>query len=348
LHNDESGSAYRNRNTHRNSTNHSSTNAVCNHCNCHLETRQNNRSFVTHGSREESTNYTGQSTIHSSYHQYNNNNNNNNSSSGNSSNNNQSTEEESRRNLSRWPNQSTEVAYGTGSTNDRTTTNTATTTTAAVTITTAPFTRTAPRGRAPLPPPLPDPSETTREPVTVVATTTMTPTQSSNPEDTTLPSGIDAQRDAFRRLQEELLQMKHTNRRLQHENSYLHQMNEQLERTHTELLRMTRNQLVHLDSNAILNSSSGDGDMNEGEGTVNNTNTNAILSSMGVGSLEDSASQISIPTEWRCRICYEQPISHVIIPCGHAVTCESCAFTLSDHCCVCRSPMTQVIRLYFG
>ncbi|RKP05383.1 hypothetical protein THASP1DRAFT_26107 [Thamnocephalis sphaerospora] len=35
----------------------------------------------------------------------------------------------------------------------------------------------------------------------------------------------------------------------------------------------------------------------------------------------------------RCRICYEQPITHVIVPCGHAVACAECSNTLADVCC---------------
>ncbi|KAI9593992.1 hypothetical protein BDF19DRAFT_143213 [Syncephalis fuscata] len=177
--------------------------------------------------------------------------------------------------------------------------------------------RTVPRGRAPLPPPLPEPVVTVNP---TVSTSSSSSPSSPSPaivppdHDDSLPLNIEAQRDAFRRLQEELFEIQRTNRRLLQENIYLHQVNEQLESMQAELSKMACEQQVRLEA--------------AGQETESETP--------------------SVPTEWRCRICYEQPISHVIIPCGHAVTCEKCALTLNEHCCVCRRAITQIIRLYFG
>ncbi|RKP26621.1 hypothetical protein SYNPS1DRAFT_27699 [Syncephalis pseudoplumigaleata] len=312
---------------------------TCSHCHCHAESRQSRPSSTPyHSPREEPASYAGPSTSTSqSYYQQQ-------QQHGYSS-----TEEETRRHTpsTRWSSQHHDPPHGTttsggGGSGGGNNATMATTTTG--NSSSASYARTVPRGRAPLPPPLPDPPETTSPPPAPPAAAPAAPsslTQPPSTEDIALPARIDAQRDAFRRLQEELLELKRTNRRFLNENLYLRRVIEELEGERAELVQMaTRNEKSRLavdpgNQHASLDGSAAVGE-DGGGGGGGGGGDNAGLSTLAAtnaGALDDAASQISIPTEWRCRICYEQPISHVIIPCGHAVTCEHCALTLNDHCC---------------
>jgi hypothetical protein len=46
-----------------------------------------------------------------------------------------------------------------------------------------------------------------------------------------------------------------------------------------------------------------------------------------------------------CKICYEHPANSVVLPCSHQVTCIDCAAELQI-CCVCRTEIKQVIKVY--
>ena len=46
-----------------------------------------------------------------------------------------------------------------------------------------------------------------------------------------------------------------------------------------------------------------------------------------------------------CRICYVFESNIVFLPCGHLVTCPQCASAVTT-CPVCRTPITQTIRIF--
>uniref|UniRef100_A0A2S2P3Z9 Apoptosis inhibitor IAP n=1 Tax=Schizaphis graminum TaxID=13262 RepID=A0A2S2P3Z9_SCHGA len=64
---------------------------------------------------------------------------------------------------------------------------------------------------------------------------------------------------------------------------------------------------------------------------------------------KDHRSQIldpnSVPDCMLCKICYKEEIKVVFVPCGHAVACLQCAFTL-EMCAICRYPFSKLIRVY--
>jgi len=52
-----------------------------------------------------------------------------------------------------------------------------------------------------------------------------------------------------------------------------------------------------------------------------------------------------------CTICLEAPRSHVFIPCGHFVACESCAlkaFQWRSACPICRKKSSMVTKVFFS
>ena len=49
--------------------------------------------------------------------------------------------------------------------------------------------------------------------------------------------------------------------------------------------------------------------------------------------------------EKSCRICYVYESNIVFLPCGHLVTCPQCASAVTT-CPVCRTPITQTIRIF--
>lgn len=135
-------------------------------------------------------------------------------------------------------------------------------------------------------------------------------------EEDVLPEDFEAQREAYRRLHEERIHLRDANRRLQHDVTHLHETVRHIEDLYAEAMKVNQEQYQRL----------------------------AQLGEMGF--CDDAPPRV--PSDARCRICYGQSISHVIVPCGHAVTCEECSLTLSNTCCVCRGPIEKVIRLYFG
>jgi len=52
-----------------------------------------------------------------------------------------------------------------------------------------------------------------------------------------------------------------------------------------------------------------------------------------------------VPDCMLCKICYEEKIKVIFVPCGHAISCIECAFSL-EHCAICRHPFSNVIRIY--
>mmetsp|Transcript_27815 Transcript_27815/g.39194 ORF Transcript_27815/g.39194 Transcript_27815/m.39194 type:complete len:198 (+) Transcript_27815:71-664(+) len=54
--------------------------------------------------------------------------------------------------------------------------------------------------------------------------------------------------------------------------------------------------------------------------------------------------------EHTCKVCYEAPVNSVLIPCGHAGLCVSCACTQKASgkgCPFCRAPINEIVKQYF-
>ena len=48
---------------------------------------------------------------------------------------------------------------------------------------------------------------------------------------------------------------------------------------------------------------------------------------------------------YECKICFEQPIQCVLLPCGHAMSCHTCAYKMGSVCGVCKSEVETVTSL---
>lgn len=48
-----------------------------------------------------------------------------------------------------------------------------------------------------------------------------------------------------------------------------------------------------------------------------------------------------------CKICLGVELDTCFLPCGHAVACAKCAFSIGDKCPICRKVYTNITRLYF-
>lgn len=58
-------------------------------------------------------------------------------------------------------------------------------------------------------------------------------------------------------------------------------------------------------------------------------------------------SNLSIPEEKLCKICYAGEYNTAFLPCGHVVACAKCASSVTK-CPLCRKPFTDVMRVYFS
>lgn len=48
-----------------------------------------------------------------------------------------------------------------------------------------------------------------------------------------------------------------------------------------------------------------------------------------------------------CKICYNDELGVVFLPCGHMVACVKCAPGMTS-CAVCREPVTMTVRAFFS
>ena len=48
-----------------------------------------------------------------------------------------------------------------------------------------------------------------------------------------------------------------------------------------------------------------------------------------------------------CKICYNEELGVVFLPCGHMVACVKCAPGMTT-CAVCREPVTMTVRAFFS
>jgi hypothetical protein len=49
----------------------------------------------------------------------------------------------------------------------------------------------------------------------------------------------------------------------------------------------------------------------------------------------------------RCSVCMDRPPDVVMVPCGHIYACRACGEKLLE-CALCRTPVTQVLRVYYS
>ena len=49
-----------------------------------------------------------------------------------------------------------------------------------------------------------------------------------------------------------------------------------------------------------------------------------------------------------CKICMEEPIKSLLLPCGHAVACDSCLKQLPSECPICRLKITEVKTIFWA
>jgi Zinc finger, C3HC4 type (RING finger) len=55
----------------------------------------------------------------------------------------------------------------------------------------------------------------------------------------------------------------------------------------------------------------------------------------------------SLMESWACKVCMDNMISTVFLPCGHLVTCQECASKLRD-CPVCRTYVRGTVKSFFS
>ena len=64
---------------------------------------------------------------------------------------------------------------------------------------------------------------------------------------------------------------------------------------------------------------------------------------------EERASNNSVSTYGECVVCLSERASHAVVPCGHMVTCASCAGEVRlEHCPLCRGTVAQLMRVFIA
>jgi len=71
----------------------------------------------------------------------------------------------------------------------------------------------------------------------------------------------------------------------------------------------------------------------------------SVVSVGSIGSAGSSNS--SLKEALLCKICFDQQMSIVFLPCGHSLSCPSCATALST-CPLCRKEIQATVRAYFS
>ena len=49
-----------------------------------------------------------------------------------------------------------------------------------------------------------------------------------------------------------------------------------------------------------------------------------------------------------CRICFDRPVNVLLLPCKHLVMSDSCAAMSNKTCPLCRSRVSEILRVYTG
>ena len=63
--------------------------------------------------------------------------------------------------------------------------------------------------------------------------------------------------------------------------------------------------------------------------------------------LQQLSEKVEKEPQYECRICMDEPIQCVFLPCGHCMACMSCART-ATHCPVCNEGVFALTPIYLG
>ena len=62
--------------------------------------------------------------------------------------------------------------------------------------------------------------------------------------------------------------------------------------------------------------------------------------------ISESAPASEAPGDHLCIVCWVEPRTHLIFPCGHKCLCEACSATIGEQCPMCRGPKVGVCRVF--
>ena len=62
--------------------------------------------------------------------------------------------------------------------------------------------------------------------------------------------------------------------------------------------------------------------------------------------ISEPAPASEAPDDNLCIVCWVEPRTHLIFPCGHKCLCEACTATIGEQCPMCRGPKVGVCRLF--
>ena len=76
---------------------------------------------------------------------------------------------------------------------------------------------------------------------------------------------------------------------------------------------------------------------------------NLVLDLRNTKSSEGQASAEPVKTESdnKCVICLDKPLTIAVRPCGHMISCLECVKKLSPKCPICRSTISDTLKIYF-
>ena len=76
---------------------------------------------------------------------------------------------------------------------------------------------------------------------------------------------------------------------------------------------------------------------------------NLVLDLRNSRSTEEQASAKQVETESdnKCVICLDRPLTVAVRPCGHMISCLECAKKLPPECPICRSKISDTLKIYF-
>lgn len=80
--------------------------------------------------------------------------------------------------------------------------------------------------------------------------------------------------------------------------------------------------------------------------TANGENASSTTSSNGMSKAEESEEKV-LDDATICKICYNEELGVVFVPCGHIVSCVKCAPSLTT-CAVCRKKIEYYVRAYLS
>jgi hypothetical protein len=88
--------------------------------------------------------------------------------------------------------------------------------------------------------------------------------------------------------------------------------------------------------------STGDGEAVVSQSSVQLREETGLAPEAAPAGGDDAGSDLS-----RCTVCMDRAPNAVMVPCGHIYACEACGKKLRE-CALCRTPVTQVLRIYYS